>query len=759
MLMQQVGPQRPVETLPASSGQAAGSRFRRPGHATWPLTLLLVGFPVWWLLGLSSLLPLLLAVPMAVQLLRNRPVRLPRGIGWWLLFLLWVCFSMFTLWADAPSAVSGGGPERLWVFGYRLLWYVAATIGLLWIGNADERDVPTLRVIRLLGWMFVVTVAGGLFGIVAPTFELTSLVEALLPSSLSSNSFVQLLVHPTAATLTTFLGREEYRPIAPFAFANTWGSNLSMYLPFFLLGWFGKGAGWRKVVGVVVLPASVFPIVYSMNRGLWVSLALGAGCVVVYLLLKGRRAVLLLVLVGATVALAVFLNSPLAAQSSDTIDSAHSNDRRGALLVQTVESTVQGSPVIGFGSTRDVQGSFSSMAGGATAECQACAVPPLGTQGQLWLVIFSQGLVGTLFFLVFFVVRFRVHWRSRSVLEFAGVVILLFFAVQIFIYDTLSMPFYTVMLTLGLLWRERQRIAGVPATSTDLRAVLAPVRRSLPAVLVATVTGAAVGTAYVALQPNLYEARVTLLLAPSPVYLYSDGSENLRARETTVDTEAALVMSGPSLQRLATGVGLPDGEAVRSRTSITAAATTRVIKIAYTDQDPGRAARVANGLADAYLSVRGQYLAQRRDRVLLALSTQLRDLANQNNQATTVQPPVSGMNQVPVAPPENETAVRREFDRLSLNPVTAGEVLRPAETTAVSAQPEVGSVSLALLGFLAVLGISLARTRHRAPVHGRHTSDPPLARPRRPGPPARRHSTRTREADMSHSPSEPLGEA
>lgn len=43
----------------------------------WPLTVMAVGYPLWWLLGIASFLPAVAAVVMALQL-RGRQVRAPR---------------------------------------------------------------------------------------------------------------------------------------------------------------------------------------------------------------------------------------------------------------------------------------------------------------------------------------------------------------------------------------------------------------------------------------------------------------------------------------------------------------------------------------------------------------------------------------------------------------------------------------------------------------------------------------------------------
>ncbi|MBT1002473.1 hypothetical protein KIH31_07640 [Paenarthrobacter sp. DKR-5] len=703
-----IAPPQPLPALRSAGGRPPRSAARR---AAWPVVVLFAGYPLWWLLGVASFLPLVLAVPMLVQLVRNGRIRVPKGMGWWLLFLVWVVASAAMLWTDAPGAEPGSTPDRLTVFLYRLAWYGACTVAMLWVGNLSEEEAPSRRIARLLGWMFVVTVAGGLLGVLAPKFELTSLMESLLPASLRSNGFVQTLTHPSAATLTTFLGREEYRPIAPFDFANSWGSNLSMFLPFFLLSWFGKGAGWRRFAAPFVLAVSVVPIVYSMNRGLWASLAVGAVFVLVRLASRGNRQALLVVIAALGLAFAAFLASPLASLSSDTLDSAHSNDRRGELLVRTVQSTLDGSPVLGFGSTRNVQGSFASIAGGSTPDCPACAVPPLGTQGHLWMVIFSQGLVGAVFFLAFLFVRAKTHWRSRTPLEAAGFTLLLFFALQMFIYDTLGLPLYTIMLGLGLIWRDQQRRQG-PAASRCLASLLRPVRRFAPLLLAGAVAGGGAGAAQAAAEPTTYAAQATLLLPPSPVYLYSDGTENLRASETTVDTEAALVLSGTALARTASSVGLGDPGVIAARTTITAEATTRVINLTYTDANPTRARAVVDALANSYLSVRSADLTQRRDHVLTALREQLAGM--QAFDSTLVLDVASGDAVRALRLPDASTLVMDQIDKLSLAPSSAGEIIRAAQVTPVRNQAEVNIASGALMGFLLVLTAALAAGKIRA---------------------------------------------
>lgn len=444
----------PVVSPPVGTGSVGswtGARVFRPG---WSLTALFLLFPLWWVVGLTSFAFIIFAVPLAVELLRTRNLRVPRGFGTWLLFLAWMLAGTTMLWSDAPTGEpGGGGAGRLMVFGFRAAMYLAATVFMLYVVNTDERRLPTRRVLRLLAFMFVVTTCGGLLGVVVPGLEFRSVLELVLPHGLATNGFINPMIHPAAAETQNILGYDEGRPIAPFAFANSWGANYSLYLPFFLLAWFGPDAGWRRRLAPFVLLLSLVPVVYSLNRGLWGALGVGVLYLAFRLAAMGRVWALQAVVAALVLGALAFVVSPLGSMVQARLNAPHSNERRGQLATDTVRNVVEGSPILGFGSTRNVRGSYFSIAGGSTPDCPACGVPPLGTQGLLWMVIFSQGLVGLALFLYFFARRFFAHWRDHAALSLAGCVVLIFWTIELFVYDTVDAPLITVMIAIGLMAR------------------------------------------------------------------------------------------------------------------------------------------------------------------------------------------------------------------------------------------------------------------------------------------------------------------
>ncbi len=690
-----------VDDLPTSAAPEPSSR--RPAlDQAWPLAVLFIGFPLWWLLGFSGFIAMLLVLPMAFQLWRRRQFVVPGGFGWWLLFLTWMALGVLTLWVDAPGAVSGGGPSRLMIFAYRMCWYLACTIVLLWLANSSRKTMTFARVCNLVGWLFVFTVAGGVLGVLAPTLELRSLLDIVLPAGIRSNGFVKSTIHPEVADVQMVLGRPEARPKAPFAFANSWGANLAVTLPFFLVGWLRHGRRWQQIAAVPTLLVAALPVVYSLNRGLWVSLLVGVIFFVVLQVSRGRVIALFASVMLIAVGVLLLVSSPLGTLISERLEHAHSNDRRSQLLIQTVWSTANGSPVIGFGSTRDVQGSFASIAGASTTDCKACGVPPLGTQGHLWLVIFAQGFVGALFFLAFFIVSFFRSWRCRTTPEVVATCVLLFFALQMFIYDTLGMPLFVIMIAIALAWREQSRAADseryIVRVST-LRVYFDNIWAARRPIAVLSVCGALLGVGLAAATPRAFSVEARVLLAPSPSYLVTGLALDQSPEEITIDTEAALVVSEGTLRRVSSWPY--DTKSLRERVTVTAEPNTSVMVLTVRDISGKRAKTLAEELAPAYLDVRRQYLLQRRSQVLADLRSRLREL-------TALGVPTAGADSaVRGSLAEEMESVDLAISNIILTPTSAGEVLRTGQPVPESRNYSLYGASGAALGLLIGLIVML----------------------------------------------------
>lgn len=449
----------PTVLRPPVSATAAGPRYLKPG---WPLTTLYLWFPLWWALGLAQVIFFAMAVAMVVILRRQGPLRVPRGFAPWLLFLVWMFAGVFLFRATAPGTVPGGGLGRLANFTVWAGWYVVITIAMLYVANT-ARQVPTHRIVRLLAWMFVVTTSFGVLAVVAPTLEFKSPMELVLPHSLVSTNFVRTLVHPSLSSSSDFLGYVQPRPTAPFPYSNAWGNNLALYLPFFILGWFGRDAGWRRKVGPFVLVAAAVPITFSLNRGLWISLALAAVYAALRLAVNGRGRALQVLVATVVISGIVFVSSPLYDTLTLRIETPHSNERRAGTAETVVATTAAGSPLVGYGTTRTMQGSFSSLAGGETESCHQCAAPPLGTQGFMWRLVLTTGFGGTVLCLSFFAIQFLRRARGPAPLDVTTCTVLLVAVLCFFVYDSLGSAMFTALIAIGLMARADDTETAVPA--------------------------------------------------------------------------------------------------------------------------------------------------------------------------------------------------------------------------------------------------------------------------------------------------------
>jgi O-antigen ligase len=443
----------------------------------WPLTGLYVLFPLWWVLGLSHFIFFIAAIAMTFELVKRRPIYVPMAFGLWLLFLVVVAAGLPLLWVQPDGTVPGSGTGRLQPYVYHLAWYLAITVVAIYVLNMSERDLPSLRVMRLLALMFIFTVGGGYAGLLLPHVDFPSAAElvirAILNHSLSENSFIGVLIHPALVSASEFLGYDQPRPAAPFAFPNAWGNNLGMFTPFFVATWLGKDAGWRRPVGLVILVLAAVPIAYSLNRGLWIGLFVALVAISVKLATMGRtralQAIAALVAVGAV----VFVSTPLYSTVLLRVQTPDSNARRSTLANVVVSKTADLSPLLGYGETRAVSGSFESIAGGETPNCHQCAAPPLGTQGFMWRLIFTTGLLGTVLFLGFLFAQLARFASMRDPVALACCTAILMSLVFNFVYDSLESPLFTVMVAVGLLNRRFVRESEVASSSQSTAGTMA----------------------------------------------------------------------------------------------------------------------------------------------------------------------------------------------------------------------------------------------------------------------------------------------
>jgi hypothetical protein len=483
----------PAVEPPRPSGlgkRAAGILARNPA---WPITALLVGYPVWWALGLADFTWVLLAAPMTARMIawhrHGRPIRVPPGFGIWLLFLVCAGAGLFVLTQTAPGTVPSAISHRVISFAVRDLNYVGVTVLLLYAGNLTERELPRRRFAWMLGLVAVYAVIGGVAAMAAPHFEFNSPFELLLPKSVDANPFIQASMHPGLAQIQTVLGTPGGRPKAPFDYTNTWGDCLTILVPWLLVGWTGLSRRQRWIA-IVVIVAGCAPLLYSLNRGVWSGVALSLVYLAVRFAARGRMAMIGWVLTVISVVVILVLATPLHAVVAGRLSAGGSANLRSNLSSLSVRDA-SASPIVGFGDTRQERGSPTSIAVGPSPKCPTCGQLAVGSTGQLWLLLVCSGFVGAALYLGFFgygIWRFR---RDRTPYGLAGELVLLLSFLYMFTYDAVGAPLGFTVLAYGLLWKNHmlgapERLEGEdppaarphgPRTrSTRLRMPPAPIR-------------------------------------------------------------------------------------------------------------------------------------------------------------------------------------------------------------------------------------------------------------------------------------------
>jgi len=420
-------------------------RRRRLGSA-WPLIVLFPMLPVWWVLGISGLVLSICTLPLIAALVLRRRLLVPRGFGLYLVFLLWCVFSATQL-SSAREAFSAG---------YRGSLYLGAGLLFLYVLNAPRSDLPPDRIVRIMAGFFVLTVVGGMVGMIVPNISFTTVARGLVPSSLLADQFVADLVSASTSSGRAFAAYPIYRPKAPFIYANEWGAAYAMSLPFALCAVAKARKKASRDMLLVVALISVFPLVFSLNRGAWLSAVAGMLYATVRLA-RGRNVQWLRVAAVVSMVLGVlFFVTPLGEIVMTRLQNGYGDAHRAQLYTESI-ALVRASPVLGYGAPVLIEGNLSA-----------------GTHGQLWTILVSQGLPGLLAFTGWLLWAL---WRASRrlppghpgdpVVRFWCEVTIFVALIQMPYYDLLPWGLAIAMVAAALAWREELAFVRLlPASGT-----------------------------------------------------------------------------------------------------------------------------------------------------------------------------------------------------------------------------------------------------------------------------------------------------
>lgn len=457
---------------PASDGRGSSVGGWLARHPAWPITALLVAYPLWWALGIGDYVWILLAIPMATRMFawsaHGGRLRFPPGFGVWLLFLICSAAGVIMLTQTAPGTVGSPLSNRLLSYAVRTASYIALTVLLLYAGNLTENELPRRKLAWLLGLFGIYITVLGVAGILLPNLQFSSPLVLVLPHSLQDNATVQASLHPGLTQVQDVFGTSsgQARPKAPFDYTNTWGQCLTLTIPWLLLVCQASGKRSHRIIGWATTALAVIALIYSLNRGAWI----GAGFAVVYLaarLAARGRVGLLGGLVAALVAVIIIvIASPLQNVISQRLQNGESDNIRSSLFSLAIRDGLA-SPVIGYGDTRQQRGSPNSVAVGPSATCPTCGQSEVGSTGQLTLLLVSSGFVGSLLYYGFLAYGAWRYRRDRTSYGLVGVLIILLSFIFMFTYSAVAAPLGITMLALAMLWRNDQHFRGLDSDVPD----------------------------------------------------------------------------------------------------------------------------------------------------------------------------------------------------------------------------------------------------------------------------------------------------
>jgi O-antigen/teichoic acid export membrane protein len=449
-------------------------------HPDWPLTALLAGYPVWWALGLGDLIFIFLAIPMLARMIswhrQGRGVRVPPAFGVWLLFLIVMLAGLAELSLTAPGTAASSVSSRMISFGDRSATYLAMTVLLLFAGNLTEQECSRRRLAWLLGLVGIYAVIGGLGGVVDSHLEFTSPLAHVLPRSAAQNTLVQAWMHPGFSQIQGVLGTAKGRPKAPFDYTDTWGNCVTILLPWLIVAW--SGSRGKRFAALAVSSLAVVPILYSLDRDVWIGIAFSACYVAIRLAAKGRLAPLGIVLAVFAVVGVVVLATPLHTIITERMQHQNSNTIRSTLDQLSVRDAAH-SPLIGYGGTRHMLGSPQSIALGPSPQCITCGGLEVGSTGQLWLLLVSNGFLGAVLYYTFFAYGIWRYRRDTTPYGLTGVLVLLLSFIYAVAYTAIAAPLAFTMVAFALLWRNDQRARGVSAVARAPAIPLRPLYASI----------------------------------------------------------------------------------------------------------------------------------------------------------------------------------------------------------------------------------------------------------------------------------------
>lgn len=350
----------------------------------WPLTAIFACYPIWWVLGVGEMAWIPIACLMVVLMAKRGGIRVPRGFGVWLLFLVLMSISIVGI--DSSGRLIG--------FMYRAFLYGTVTIIFVYVYNA--RHQVTMRyVLGIVSLFWVWAVVGGFASVFFPLFSFRTPLGYVLPASLQANELVgEMVVRRLTQYNPDGWFDLEPRPSAPFLYTNQWGNVYSLTFPMVIAYLLHLKRGRRFWLLIATMVLSLIPAMLTLNRGMFIGLAVAAIYITLRWILAGQLGRAMWIICSGAVVALIAIPLSVGERLTSRVETSTSTENRADLYRETFERTLD-SPLFGYGAPRP---SFTE------------GMPSAGTQGHVWTIMFSHGFPA----LVCFMLALLWLWASTS---------------------------------------------------------------------------------------------------------------------------------------------------------------------------------------------------------------------------------------------------------------------------------------------------------------------------------------------------------
>jgi hypothetical protein len=411
------------------------------GLPAWPVLVLLWGFPLWWITGTTVLFAGVLTIVMAAYLIIGRTLAVLPGMAALAGFVLWVLASV--------TMIDSG--ERLLGYAYRTVIIVFVVTAFVYT-TRSAGQLTRGRIIDALTFVWFFTIVAGLVAMIIPEVRLTTPMGLLLPDAVRSNDYVQDLFFPPMAEIQHPYGSPQtfVRPSAPFPYANSWGVAIVLLSPVAVAFFLKTRSVLMRVLVLVAFAAMIPPAIATGNRGMFAALGLSGVYVVVRMAVRDRAGpVISLGLLGLA-GLGTLVASGLLERIAVRQEYGDSLGTRSSLYGETLQRVLE-SPLLGYGAPRpSAQPDIS-----------------LGTQGYVWMLLFSYGFVGLALFMAFLWGTTARTWRASGDIDLVLHSMLVAASVVVFVYGLDIMQLLTVVLVAAVLVRRRHGLEPDPPARDD----------------------------------------------------------------------------------------------------------------------------------------------------------------------------------------------------------------------------------------------------------------------------------------------------